>query len=195
MLYKVALPILLTSILSFPAVEAFNFKPFASRASFTSANISNTVQFSFNFPNMELVDHRNQSVQLSNLFSTDNNVVFAFFFTHCVTVCTTVTLSLKSIQSHLPDNTKIVLISIDPDTDTPDILSKYAGDHKIVEPNWYLLTGNNQQLINLQKSFEAYRGNKMNHNTSLFIKKSNSEVITEIKQNFSSIPRLLSQNL
>ncbi len=148
-------------------------------------------RFTFTFPDIDLIDHRNQPRVLSELFDKDRNVVFAFFFSHCVSVCTTITLSLKSIAADLPPDTLIAMISIDPDTDTPDLLKSYAKQHQIDEPNWYLLTGGNKDIINLQKSFESYRGNKMNHTTSLFIKKSGADVITEIKNNFSDIPKLL----
>ncbi len=152
---------------------------------------SQAPRFTFVFPELYLIDQRNQSQALSKLFDKDRNVVFAFFFSHCVSVCTTITLSLKSILPDLPPDTLIAMISIDPETDTPELLKAYAKQHQINEPNWYLLTGESNEIINLQKSFEAYRGNKMNHTTSLFIKKSNSEVITEIKNNFSLIPELL----
>ncbi|MBT6457095.1 MAG: SCO family protein [Gammaproteobacteria bacterium] len=158
------------------------------------SNSSRANTFSFSFPEMNVLDQRNQSKQLSELFDKDNNVVFAFFFTHCVSICTTVTLSLKSIQRHLPENTQMVMISIDPETDTPDILKNYAQTHRIEDPNWFLLTGNKKQNIDLQKNFEAYRGNKMNHNTSLFVKKSSSEEIIEIKSDFSLIPQIFNRS-
>ncbi len=160
-------------------------------SSFSSYGNQADDAFSFNFPDIELIDHNNRSRPLSELFRKDRNVVFAFFFSHCVSVCTTITLNLKSIMPDLPEDTLIAMISIDPDTDTPETLKSYAAQHHINEPNWMLLTGNNKEIINLQKSFEAYRGNKMNHTTSLFIKKSDSKVITEIKSNFSRIPELL----
>jgi cytochrome oxidase Cu insertion factor (SCO1/SenC/PrrC family) len=149
--------------------------------------------FSFKFPDIELFDHRNNSQALNEIFAQDKNVVFAFFFSHCVSICTTTTLTLQSIQPQLPPGTLIAMISIDPETDTPELLGNYAKQFKIEDPNWYLLTGSSQTITDLQKSFEAYSGNKMNHNTSLFVKKSGSHVITEIKRNFSEIPNFLHQ--
>ena len=83
------------------------------------------------------------------------------------------------------------MISIDPDTDTPELLSSYARQYQIDDSNWYLLTGDNREIVKLQKDFEAYRGNKMNHSTSLFVKKPDSEVITEFKTGFSDIADFL----
>lgn len=159
----------------------------------TAESISTPDEFNYQFPNINLVDHNNNNVALSELFDRNKNVVFAFFFTHCVSVCTTITLSLKSIQPQLDSDTVIAMISIDPETDTPGILKSYADKHSINEPNWFLLTGDNDKIVQLQKTFEAYRGNKMNHSTSLFLKAANSDVITEIKNNFSVIPKILTK--
>lgn len=147
--------------------------------------------FTVKLPHINLVDHRNQSVALQSIFADEKNVVFAFFFTHCVSVCTTITLSLKSLQQDLPPDTLIAMISIDPDNDTPELLSAYAKQHQIDNPNWYLLTGDSRQIVRLQKGFEAYRGNKMNHSTSLFVKKMDSAMVTEFKSNFIEIPTFL----
>lgn len=179
---------------------SFNLQAFQNAKQFKSVDLNHVLssslksaKFSFSFPEMQLLDQHNQVVRLDELFARDQNVVFAFFFTHCVSVCTTTTLTLKSIQPDLPEDTQIVMISIDPENDTPDILNKYAQTHRIKGPDWHLLTGNIKQIIDLQKNFEAYRGNKMNHTTSLFVKKSNTTEIIEIKSNFSVIPQLINK--
>ena len=140
----------LLSLLAF----SLNLSAFESTKQFKSvdldfvlANTAKANKFAFSFPEMNLLDQRNQITQLHELFDKDQNVVFAFFFTHCVSVCTTVTLSLKSIQPDLPENTQIVMISIDPESDTPDILNNYANMHKIKNPNWHLLTGSINKLL------------------------------------------------
>ncbi len=150
--------------------------------------------FTMAFPDMDLVDHRGQTVALNSLFDSDSNVVFAFFFSHYVSVCTTITMSLKSLQSELPSDTLMVMISIDPETDTPELLSSYAGKFQIDDLNWYLLTGENREIVTLQKEFAAYRGNKMNHTTSLFVKRFDSPVVTEFKGNFADISGFLSND-
>jgi len=147
--------------------------------------------FTFNFPDIKLVDQYYQPVELSQMFGHEKNIVFAFFFTQCISICETITLSIHSIKDSLPPNTQIAMISIDPNTDTPEILNTYAENHRISDPNWKLLTGDKMQIIKLQKNFEAYRGNKMNHSTSLFIKKAYSNTISEITGGFSIIPQLL----
>ncbi len=122
------------------------------------------------------------------------NVVFAYCFGLCVRGCIMIKSNLKSMQPELPPDTLIAMISIDPETDTPKLLSSYANKYQIDDSNWYLLTGEIKTIVDLQKAFEAYRGNKMNHTTSLFVKKQNSEVITEFKASFSDIPGFLGQS-
>jgi protein SCO1 len=194
--FRMSHKIILSALLFFFSVDliAFDLSSLVTTGNnlaFVSAKPAPPGKFRFSFPEINLIDQNNNSVSLDSLFNADKNVVFAFFFTHCVTVCTTTTLSLKSIQPHLPDDTIIAMISIDPETDTPVELKNYAEQHRITDSNWYLLTGQTSQIEDFQKSFEAYRGNKMNHSTSIFVKQSNSEVVTEIKNNFSTIPLLL----
>jgi len=173
-------------------LQAFERIDSAAEQAAASANRSEH-QFNFSFPAMTLVDHRNQSVELGEFFAAGENVVFAFFFTHCVSICTTLTYTLQNLQPQLPAGTKIAMISIDPDTDTPELLNSYVAQHQIDDTNWYLLTGDTREIIKLQKSFEAYRGNKMNHTVSLFLKRADSPQITEIKNTFTNIPGLLGQ--
>ncbi len=186
--------LLLTLSSNLAAFDLSSLVSTGNNLAFVSAKPQAPGKFRYTFPEINLLDQKNQQVALDSIFNTDRNVVFAFFFTHCVTVCTTVTLSLKSIQPHLPEDTIIAMISIDPQTDTPAELEKYAEQHRIDDPNWYLLTGNNQDIEDFQRTFEAYRGNKMNHSTSLFVKQANSEIVTEVKSNFSTIPLLLNNS-
>jgi cytochrome oxidase Cu insertion factor (SCO1/SenC/PrrC family) len=174
---------------AFEEIDKNNLKQYFSDQS--SADIRVDKRFPFEFPDMALINQNNEIVRLDEVFSSDRNSVFAFFFTHCVTVCTTITMSLKSIQNDLPPDTNIVMISIDPVTDTPYRLKSYADEHAIDDPNWQLLTGSEKDIINLQRRFEAYRGNKMNHSTSLFVSKAGSGNVMEIETNFAMIPKLV----
>ncbi len=186
------------SILILLLASSFNLQAFETLTGAESGQAATiagkTREFEFRFPPTSLVDHRGHAVDLDRFFTDEEPIVFAFFFTHCVSVCTTLTHTLKALQPQLPKGTKIAMISIDPDTDTPELLNDYVAKHKIDDRNWFMLTGENRDIVDLQKSFEAYRGNKMNHTVSLFLKKSNSNLITEIKRDFASIPAMLARS-
>lgn len=139
---------------------------------------------------IQLTNQLGQTIPLSQLMSRDNNLLFAFFFTQCITICTTTTFALKSVEQAVPADTLLAMISIDPDNDNPDVLAEYAREHRLKAPRWQLLTGNKKDLEYLQRSLASYRGNKMNHNTSIFVKKSGSSAVTEVTDNFKIIPKL-----
>jgi protein SCO1/2 len=58
-------------------------------------------------------------------------------------------------------------ISIDPENDTPSKLTEYAKKFG-AGPDWHYYTGTMETSITIQKAFDAYRGDKMNH-TSLIL--------------------------
>ncbi len=146
--------------------------------------------FTPEWPDMELINQEGEVINIRNLFSDDNNILFAFFFTQCITICTTTTFNMKSVEGRLPKDTILALISIDPDNDTPDALQRYAQAHQLTSTSWQLLTGNRKDLERFQRSLESFRGNKMNHKTSLFLKKSGERLVTEIPSHFEVIPKL-----
>lgn len=186
-------PLLLVLLLTSISLQAHNLQSIdgANSATHDAADAAPRASFTASFPEISVVDQHNRTLALDSLFEQDRNVVFAFFFSHCISVCTAITQNLQSLQADFPAGTLIAMISIDPDNDTPDLLAAYAKQHRIDNPNWYLLTGDKQEIVDLQQAFEAYRGNKMNHTTSLFVKRSDSKVITEFKRNFSDIPGFL----
>jgi protein SCO1/2 len=62
-----------------------------------------------------------------------------------------------------------VSISIDPENDTPAKLTEYgkkfdAGSH------WDFYTGTMENSLAIQKAFDAYRGDKMNHTSVIFMR-------------------------
>ncbi len=57
---------------------------------------------------------------------------------------------------------RMISISIDPEVDRPDKLAAYA--QKFSAGNdWQFLTGALTDVISVLKSFDSYRGDKMNH--------------------------------
>jgi protein SCO1/2 len=65
-----------------------------------------------------------------------------FGFTHCPDICPTTMAELDRLVSKLPDDiakeTQVVLVSLDPARDTPEVLSEYVG---YFDPNFIGVTG------------------------------------------------------
>jgi protein SCO1/2 len=63
----------------------------------------------------------------------------------------------------------IVSISLDPEQDTPARLRDYAKRFK-AGPQWRHYTGTVEASIAVQRAFDVYRGDKMNHTPVTFLR-------------------------
>ena len=85
--------------------------------------------------------------------------VVEFFFTTCPSICPIMNENMVKIQNEFFGNPNlgIASFSIDPDTDTPEVLKEYANKYKITNPNWNLLTGDKEAIYELaNKGFNLY---------------------------------------
>ncbi|MFC2481835.1 MAG: SCO family protein [Capnocytophaga granulosa] len=70
-----------------------------------------------------------------------------FFFTSCPTICPVMTTHMVAVQNAFPDNAiGIASFSIDPETDTPEVLQAYAQEKGVRSPHWHLLTGKEEDI-------------------------------------------------
>jgi protein SCO1/2 len=116
-------------------------------------------------PDITLTDQYDQDVGLPRLLLSPGPVALNFIFTTCTTICPVMTATLAHMHSVLGsdgDGLRTVSISIDPEYDTPAVLKTYAARHGGA-PGWHFLTGNAQQIVQVQKAFDAYTGSKANH--------------------------------
>jgi len=87
--------------------------------------------------------------------------VVEFFFTTCPTICPRMNRNLVQIQNTFSDfeNFGVASFSINPDHDTPDVLKTYAESYGITNPNWHLMTGDQDQIYELANvGFNIYAG-------------------------------------
>lgn len=84
-------------------------------------------------------------------------VLLIFFgYTQCPDVCPTAMAQAAQAVEILGDKAKdveVIMISVDPDRDTPEILSAYV---QAFDPNFIGLTGSHEQLEKTAKSFKAF---------------------------------------
>ncbi|MCM4155311.1 SCO family protein [Gramella sp. AN32] len=88
-----------------------------------------------------------------------------FFFTTCTTICPVMHKNLLEIEKEFENNEDfgIVSISIDPEHDTPKVLTEYAENYGIDNPNWNFLTGDKQKIYALaNQGFNIYAGEDKN---------------------------------
>lgn len=105
-------------------------------------------------PPMEKIDDFTFTDQNGQRFGTNElqgNIWLAdFIFTNCETVCRPMTSEMANLQAQLKVQgfpVHLVSFSVDPTTDTPEVLSNYMVDFTDDLSNWHLLTGYTQNEI------------------------------------------------
>ncbi|HUH59577.1 MAG TPA: SCO family protein [Candidimonas sp.] len=103
---------------------------------------------------LDMVDHNGQPRRLADY---QGKVALVFFgYTQCPDVCPTAMAELSQTMELLgqdADKVQVLMVSVDPARDTPEILSAYV---TAFNPAFVGLTGTPEQLGKTAKSFKAY---------------------------------------
>ncbi|WP_299364863.1 SCO family protein [Winogradskyella sp.] len=77
--------------------------------------------------------------------------VVEFFFTTCPTICPIMNRNLVEVQNHFKafEDFGVASFSITPEIDTPKVLKAYADAYGITNPNWHLMTGDEDAIYKL----------------------------------------------
>ena len=148
----------------------------------------------YNVPEVGLVRDDGTPVSLKDELDGARTVVLSFMYTTCTTFCPLTSATLAQLQEQLgADNSKVqmVSISIDPDQDTPARLAEHAKKFG-AGPNWRLYTGTAEASLAVQRAFDAYRGDKMNHEPVFYIRNPGSRSWIRL-DNFPSADELLAE--
>ena len=94
--------------------------------------------------------------QVTNQDLTGKIWVADFIYTTCPGPCPLITAGMVKIQDAVADDPQVRLVSftVDPETDTPPVLAKYADQYHADPNRWWFLTGPEKSLYDLiQKGF------------------------------------------
>ena len=97
-----------------------------------------------------LTDQHNNPVTLESL--RGKTWVMDFMFTRCPNQCPMMSFKMAALQNVLPKAVQFASVSVDPEHDTPDILSRYAKRFKAQEGRWFFLTGSKEEVARLLKA-------------------------------------------
>jgi protein SCO1/2 len=85
----------------------------------------------------------NETIQLKDLHG--NVVVMVMIYTSCQASCPRLVADMRhldyQVESKYKDKVKFVLISIDPETDTPERLAAFAKENEMTDDQWVFLQG------------------------------------------------------
>jgi cytochrome oxidase Cu insertion factor (SCO1/SenC/PrrC family) len=124
------------------------------------------------FPRHTLVTQDNQSLRFYDDLLKGKIVLINFMFTTCTGVCSPMTANLAKVQSYLGERVgrevRMLSISVDPTTDTPEVLKAYAARFK-PGPGWYFLTGKKENVDWVLYKLGGYTEDKAAHTSVLII--------------------------
>ena len=128
----------------------------------------------YQLPDLALVDMAGEKTSLLNEVNRGQPVMLNFIFTTCTTICPVLSATFSQVEQQLGverERVRMISITIDPEYDTPARLRAYAARYD-AGPQWQFLTGKLEDIVAIQKAFNAYRGTKMNHEPSTFLRAS-----------------------
>ncbi len=99
----------------------------------------------------QLVDQTGAPTSLAESFAGHVTLVF-FGYTRCPDVCPLTMARLAHAYTELgePDDLRVVMVTVDPGFDTPEVLSKYVDRF---HPDFVALTGSNTQIAEAALAF------------------------------------------
>lgn len=116
-------------------------------------------------PQFNLIDQNSKPFTKESFLN--KTTVVGFIFTSCAGFCPTLISKLKEVEREIKDlnNVQIVVFSVDPDVDTPEVLATYAKKHHINnKSHWHLVTGNKQEIYSLIRDTFASEVKKLESN-------------------------------
>ena len=123
-------------------------------------------------PDVTLIDQDAQLVTLLELVEGKEIVIVDFIFGTCTTICPILSAGYSNLQRRMgsgPGGPTLLSISIDPEHDSPEVMTKYLKRYR-AQPGWFFLTGDRDDIDLVMRAFDAYVPDKMSHQPVSFIK-------------------------
>lgn len=155
------------AVYNFSSAKADEAKPFGSGGERYLRS-----QAQYQLPELELTRQDGIKTQLATELNDGRPVILNFIFTSCTAICPLLSGMMSSLQTKLGkelDQVHMVSISIDPEYDNPERLQAYAAQFK-AKSQWQFYSSNQQNLRKVQEAFDAYRGDKMNHTITTYLR-------------------------
>ncbi|SDK69048.1 protein SCO1/2 [Salinimicrobium catena] len=85
----------------------------------------------------------NENIELKDL--RGNVLVMVMIYTSCKAACPRLVADMRNIEKQVPekdlDKVKFIMVSIDPETDTPQRLKKFSEENLMTDDHWMFLRG------------------------------------------------------
>jgi len=121
---------------------------------------------------LALIDQDGRKVRFKSDVIGDRLVIISTFFTSCDTICPILSALFQNLQQKLGDRlgreVVLVSISVDPGTDIPARVKKYAESHG-AKPGWIFLTGGKRSIDRVLRGIGAYVRDYTQHAPAILV--------------------------
>ncbi|SHJ18025.1 protein SCO1/2 [Malonomonas rubra DSM 5091] len=131
---------------------------------------------SYQVPDVTLVNQHNQPVPLRTFLAPDKPLMLEFIFTSCTTLCPNQSVKFSNFQKRLAPDTeqvRLVSITVDPETDTPEVLLHYLKQYQ-AQPGWEFLTGSKKDIKLVMNAFGIKPSDMITLDSSLLLRSTES---------------------
>ena len=129
-------------------------------------------EIAYETPKVTLINQMGEEVFLPDLLDGDRTVMVDFVYATCTTICPVLSAGFANFQRKTADEADDVVLvsfSIDPEHDTPEIMTEYLERYRARE-GWYFFTGTRVGIDKVMRAFDAYVSNKWSHKPRTFLK-------------------------
>jgi protein SCO1/2 len=125
-----------------------------------------------NIPDTELLDQNGQKIHFYTDLVKGHTVAINFIFTTCTTICPPLGATFARVQKELGDkagrDVRLISISVDPATDTPERLKAW-GEKFHAGEGWTFVTGNKSEVDELLRALGASSARREDHSPTVLI--------------------------
>ncbi|MEO6305451.1 MAG: SCO family protein [Bacteroidia bacterium] len=102
-------------------------------------------------PDFEFIDQFNQKVTQQSL--KNKIYVTEYFFTTCGSICPIMNTNLERVYKEFKNEPSFMIVShtVDPETDSVNVLMEYARKHGVTDKKWLFLTGPKPKLYDIAR--------------------------------------------
>jgi cytochrome oxidase Cu insertion factor (SCO1/SenC/PrrC family) len=122
-------------------------------------------------PDIRVLDKKGKRLNFYSDLVKGRTVAINFIFTTCTTICPPLTATFRRVQQDLAESApavRLISISVDPATDTPERLNDFAAKFK-AGPGWTFVTGDKADIDSLLRALGAAVADKNDHTPMILI--------------------------
>lgn len=124
------------------------------------------------FTDLPLLTHRGAKVKFYSDMLKNKTVALNFIFTRCSNVCPALTKTFAQLQrelgARLGKDVYLISISVDPERDTPEVLTRYASEYG-AGSGWTFLTGKKENIDWVLHKLGQWNENFEAHSPLIFV--------------------------